>query len=96
LLAVRARGSGKRCADRASSAERLGAGCHDRGYVVEGATTPLTFGHRLGGMAKKLRCYLGLHRYQRRVTDDGKPYKECRDCGKFLDLHDPYVPPAAV
>jgi len=30
-----------------SSAERLGAGCHDRGYVVEGATTPLTFGHRL-------------------------------------------------
>jgi hypothetical protein len=35
-------------------------------------------------MAKKLRCFLGLHRYQRRVTDDGQPYKECRDCGKFL------------
>jgi len=40
-------------------------------------------------MAKKLRCYLGLHRYERRKTDDGQWYKECRDCGKFLDMPGP-------
>lgn len=36
-------------------------------------------------MAKKLRCYLGLHRYQRLRTDDGDLYKQCRDCEKFQD-----------
>lgn len=45
-------------------------------------------------MAKKLRCYLGLHRYERRRTEDGKWYQECRYCGKFRDIPDPYVPPA--
>jgi len=38
-------------------------------------------------MAKRLRCYLGVHRYQRRLTEDGEPYKECRDCAKFRDMH---------
>ena len=36
-------------------------------------------------MMKKLRCYLGLHRYERRRTQEGDAYKECRDCQKFLD-----------
>ena len=34
-------------------------------------------------VAKKLRCYLGLHRFVGRQSDDGQPYKECRDCGKY-------------
>jgi hypothetical protein len=33
-------------------------------------------------MAKKLRCYLGLHRWQSVHVDDGGFYRECRDCGK--------------
>jgi hypothetical protein len=36
-------------------------------------------------MPKKLRCYLGLHRYQRRQTEEGEAYKECRDCAKLRD-----------
>jgi hypothetical protein len=44
-------------------------------------------------MRKKLRCYLGLHRYERRLTDDGQRYKECRDCGKFLDMPGPFIGP---
>lgn len=44
-------------------------------------------------MVKRLRCYLGLHRYEPRRTDDGKWYKECRFCGKFLDVPEPFVPP---
>jgi len=40
-------------------------------------------------MAKSLLCYLGLHRWQRKRSDDGKPYKECRRCGKFLDVTKP-------
>ncbi len=35
-------------------------------------------------LAKKLRCYLGLHRFVRRRNDDGQWYEECRDCGKFM------------
>jgi hypothetical protein len=35
-------------------------------------------------MAKRLRCYLGLHRYERRRTEEGKWYEECRSCGKFV------------
>jgi hypothetical protein len=38
-------------------------------------------------VAKKLRCYLGLHRYVRRKTA-GQVFKECRDCGKFLSIDD--------
>jgi hypothetical protein len=37
-------------------------------------------------MAKKLRCYLGLHRNARRQSDDGEPYKECRDCGNYQHI----------
>jgi hypothetical protein len=36
-------------------------------------------------MPKKLRCYLGLHRFERRRTEDGAAYKECRDCEKLRD-----------
>src|SRR4051812_3628741 len=31
---------------------------------------------------KKLRCYLGLHRWQRLRSDGGPWYNNCRDCGK--------------
>lgn len=37
-------------------------------------------------MAKKLRCYLGLHRWADFRNDEGHPYRKCRDCGKFLDI----------
>jgi hypothetical protein len=33
-------------------------------------------------MAKRLRCYLGFHSWQRIVTDDGGAYRRCKDCGK--------------
>lgn len=36
----------------------------------------------------------GAARLRKRLSDDGKPYKECRDCGTFLDISDPFVPPA--
>jgi hypothetical protein len=42
-------------------------------------------------MAKKLRCYLRLHRWQKKRDDDGAIYYECRDCAK---LREPYNPPA--
>ena len=34
-------------------------------------------------MAKSLLCYLGLHRWQQKRSDDGEPYEECSRCGKF-------------
>ena len=37
---------------------------------------------------KKLRCYLGLHRWQVLKADGGGAYKKCRDCGKFSDIPD--------
>ena len=37
-------------------------------------------------MAKRLRCYLGLHSWQRIRTEDGQWFKECRACGKFSDI----------
>jgi len=40
-------------------------------------------------VAKRLRCYLGLHRWQKLRDDQGGQYKECRDCGKFVDIPDP-------
>ena len=49
-----------------------------------------------GTVAKKLRCYLGLHRFVRRKTDDGKSYKECRDCGKYMQIYDPIPPNAGM
>lgn len=36
-------------------------------------------------MAKSWRCYLGLHRWTRKQSDDGKGYLACRDCGKDKD-----------
>ncbi len=51
-------------------------------------------------MPKKLRCYLGFHRWQRvkqgRVKGPGESgwYKECRDCGKFGEIPPP-PPPGA-
>jgi hypothetical protein len=37
-------------------------------------------------MAKKLRCYLGRHRWQKKRDDEGSFYLECRDCRKFKDI----------
>jgi len=42
-------------------------------------------------MTKKLRCYLGLHRWQRLVNDAGDSYRRCIDCGK--SRLPPDVPP---
>ena len=36
-------------------------------------------------MAKRLRCYFGAHRWQPRQYEDGRPYKECQDCGATRD-----------
>jgi hypothetical protein len=35
-------------------------------------------------MAKRLRCYLGRHRWVQKAQD-GQFYFECRDCGKNRD-----------
>ena len=43
-------------------------------------------------MAKSLLCYLGLHRWQRKLSDD-EPYMECSRCGKFRDVGKYVVPP---
>ena len=43
-------------------------------------------------MTKRLRCYLGFHRWQQLRKDaraGGGWYKECRDCGKFGDIPPP-------
>jgi hypothetical protein len=40
------------------------------------------------GVLKKLRCRLGLHRWVRHVTDDGKSFRRCRDCDKYRDTPD--------
>jgi hypothetical protein len=42
-------------------------------------------------MARKLRCYLGRHHWQKKRDDEGAIYSECRDCGK---LRETYEPPA--
>jgi hypothetical protein len=42
-------------------------------------------------MAKKLRCYLGRHRWQKKVVE-GEIYYECRDCGNVRDPRQlPYI-----
>ncbi len=33
-------------------------------------------------MAKRLRCYLGWHRWVKKVGPGGASYNECRDSGK--------------
>ena len=45
-------------------------------------------------MAKRLRCYLGFHRWQRLQAEGGGLYKKCRDCGKFSDIPDFQLPPS--
>jgi hypothetical protein len=46
-------------------------------------------------MAKRLRCYLGFHRWQRvKGEGDAGWYQLCRDCGKFGDIPPP--PPPVV
>ena len=43
---------------------------------------------------KKLRCYLGLQRWQRfKNKAGGGWHRQCRDCGKFGD--DDITPPPA-
>jgi hypothetical protein len=38
-------------------------------------------------MKKRLRCYFGLHRWQRtHSAEGGSFYLKCRDCGKFHDI----------
>jgi hypothetical protein len=32
---------------------------------------------------KRLRCYIGLHKWVRRVNDEGGQYYACRYCGKY-------------
>jgi hypothetical protein len=55
----------------------------------------------LAPSARKFRCYLGLHRWQRlraaggrRPAATGGFYEQCRDCGKFREI--PPQPPPAV
>ena len=44
-------------------------------------------------MAKRFRCYLGWHSWQRIRTDDGEWFKKCRACGKFSDISSMLPPP---
>lgn len=48
-------------------------------------------------MTKRLRCYLGLHAWQRIRNDEGMWFKKCRECDKFSDIPggpgSGYVPP---
>jgi hypothetical protein len=36
-------------------------------------------------VAKKLRCWLGWHRWVRHVNDEAEAYFLCADCDKFRD-----------
>jgi hypothetical protein len=46
-------------------------------------------------VAKKLRCWLGFHRWVRHFNDEGKTFRRCADCDKFRDAPDVIVPPGA-
>jgi hypothetical protein len=42
---------------------------------------------------KKVRCYLGFHRWQQFRSAGGGAYKKCLDCGKFGDIPErPFLP----
>ena len=57
-------------------------GCSARGLFSELPTARLAT-----KMAKSLRCFFGLHRWQElRAERDVGWYKKCRDCGKFRDV----------
>jgi hypothetical protein len=45
---------------------------------------PVVCFDREGTMSRRLRCYLGLHRWVRKWQGD-KMYLECRDCGDTKD-----------
>jgi hypothetical protein len=47
-------------------------------------------------MAKKMRCYLGWHRWQKTRGDDGAMYYDCRDCGKKAGPHYPTMKPPFI
>lgn len=41
-----------------------------------------TFGGLEGTvMGKRLRCRLGMHTWQRKLTEDNQPYRACVHCG---------------
>ena len=45
-------------------------------------------------MKKRLRCYLGLHRWQRlKGEGDAGWYLKCRDCGKYGEIPEGQIAP---
>lgn len=32
-------------------------------------------------MEKRLRCLLGMHKWERKLTEDNQPYRACVHCG---------------
>ena len=36
-------------------------------------------------MAARLSCRVGRHAWERKVNDEGQPYKECAHCGKCAE-----------
>ena len=42
----------------------------------------ITDGVHSQGMAKSLACYVGWHKWQNRVNDEGQRYVTCARCGK--------------
>jgi hypothetical protein len=49
-------------------------------------------------VAKKLRCWVGWHRWVQHVNDEGQRFWRCAECDKFRDsggasLHDVLPPP---
>ena len=34
-------------------------------------------------LGKRLRCWFGIHKWVRRVNDEGGQWYECRYCGKY-------------
>jgi hypothetical protein len=47
----------------------------------------------VAAVAKKLRCWLGLHHWVRYVNDAGEPFHRCADCDKFKDIRNDSRPP---
>jgi len=43
-------------------------------------------------VAKRLRCYLGMHRWVRK-SRERKSYEVCRDCGREMWPDERYIPP---
>jgi len=46
---------------------------------------------------KKLRCYAGLHRWQRlKGEGDAGWYLTCRDCGKYGEIPEGQIAPGGM